>query len=95
MFVNGTGDGELVLRHRPLTAQIALTLVALAAAAAAVVRLSRRVKPWQSGCALALLALLVLAFAGPGWVPFWNGALAGAVLAAITVTVIERVRAKA
>ncbi len=95
MFVNGTGDGELELRYRSLTVQIALTLVALAAAAAAVVRLSKRVKPGQSGGALALVALLVLAFAGPGWIPFWNGALAGAVLAAITITVIERVRAKA
>jgi hypothetical protein len=95
MYTNGTGDGELVLRHRSLTAQIALTLVALAAAAAAVVRLSRRLKPWQAGGALALLALLVLAFAGPGWIPFWNGALAGTVLAAIAITVIERVRAKA
>jgi hypothetical protein len=95
MFVNGTGDGELTLQHRSLTVQIALTLVALAIGALVVVRLSRRLKPWQAGGALALGTLLVLAFAGPGWVPFWNGALAGVVLAAITVTVIERVRAKA
>ena len=59
------------------------------------VRLSRRLKPWQAGGALALGALLVLAFVGPGWIPFWNGALAGVVLAAIAITVIERVRAKA
>jgi hypothetical protein len=37
----------------------------------------------------------VLAFVGPGWIPFWDGALAGVVLAAIAITVIERVRAKA
>jgi hypothetical protein len=55
-----------------------------------VVALARRVKPWRAGGAVALLCLLMLAFAGAGSGPFWNGALAGAVLATGAVFALER-----
>ncbi|MHC4548469.1 MAG: hypothetical protein ACYTEZ_06800 [Planctomycetota bacterium] len=95
VFTNGTGDGELTLSHAPLSVRIVLTLLALAVGAAAVVRLSRTVRPLRAGGALALVALILLSFAGPAWIPLWNGMLVGCVLATIAVIVIERRRVKA
>jgi hypothetical protein len=90
LFMNGTGDGTLVISHTSMGARVVLILAAVAAAAAAVVALARRVKPWRAGGAVALLCLLMLAFAGAGSGPFWNGALAGAVLATGAVFALER-----
>jgi hypothetical protein len=90
LFWNGTGDGELVISHTSVALGVVFTMLAIALAAAGVVLLSRKVKPWRAGGAVALLALVVLAFAGPGWAGFWNGALAGAVVTTVVVFVLER-----
>ena len=94
-FTNGTGDGRLVLRHTSLAAQVVFILLAVAAGAGAVIFLSRAFRPLRVGFALATAALLFLAFAGPGWIPFWNGALAGVALATLVVLVTEKRRARA
>lgn len=89
LFWNGTGDGELVISHTSAATGVVLVLLAVALAGAGVVLLARRVKPWRAGACVAFLALVMLAFAGPGWAGFWNGALAGAVVATVAVWVLE------
>jgi len=95
LFMNGVGDGELTISHTSAAARVAFILLGVAAAAAAAVLLSRRIKPLRAGGAVALVALVLLAFAGQGWAPFWNGVLAGAVVATAVVWVLERRRVKA
>jgi len=95
VFTNGIGDGQLVLSHTSLAAQIVFIVLAGLGGAAAVIFLSRAFRPFRAGGALAVVALLFLAFAGPGWIPFWNGALAGVVLATLVVLITEKRRARA
>jgi len=83
LFTNGVGDGTLVIHYNSLTARVLQTLLALSLGIVAVAFAGRRRKPWQAGGAVAVLALVLLAFAGPGWAAFWNGLLAGAVLATL------------
>jgi len=93
MFVNGTGKGELTISHTTTTARVIFVVLAVVLGAAAVVLLSRGFRPLRAGAALALLALVFLAFSGPGWIPFWNGILASVVATALVVAVVERARA--
>jgi len=90
LFWNGAGDGELVIAHTSVAAGVFFVLLAVALAGAGVVLLAKKVKPWRAGGMLAFLSLVMLAFVGPGWAGFWNGALAGAVVATIAVWVLER-----
>ncbi len=73
IFSNGTGDGTLVIAHTSMSVQVVFVLVGIALGFALVAFLARRFKPALGGGGLAFLALLLLAMAGPGWVPFLNG----------------------
>jgi hypothetical protein len=90
LFWNGTGDGELRISHTSVAMGVLLVILATGLAGAGVFFLARKVKPWRAGSAVAFLALVMLAFVGPGWAGFWNGALAGAVVTAVAVWVLER-----
>ncbi len=90
LFWNGTGDAELVISHTSVAMGVVFVMLAVGLAGAGVFFLARKVKPWRAGGAVALLALVLLAFAGPGLAGFWNGALGGAVAATVAVWVIER-----
>ncbi|MDH3592378.1 MAG: hypothetical protein OER88_10895, partial [Planctomycetota bacterium] len=96
LFTNGTGDGELEISYATSTMHIVHVLLALLAAVAAVVLLSRNFPLWGVGAAIALFALVMLAFATRAWIPIWNGALAGAVGATLVLAVARaRIRRKA
>jgi len=71
---------------------VIFVILAMAAGVAAVLFLARAFKPIQAGGGLALLALILLAMASPGWVPIWNGVLAGTVFAALAVAIVEKTR---
>jgi hypothetical protein len=90
LFWNGTGEAQLAISHTSVAIGVVFVLLAIALAGAGVFFLARKVKPWRAGAVVAFLALVMLAFAGPGWAGFWNGALGGAVVATVAVWVLER-----
>ena len=94
LFMNGTGDGKLVIAHTSTTARVLFTLLALALGIAATIFASRAQPLWRVGGGIALIALVFLTFAGPGWAAFWNGMLAGTVLASVGLLVSKRVKAR-
>ena len=87
VFSNGTGNGTLVIAHSSMGVQIVFVLVGIALGIALVAVLAKRFKPLLGGGAVAFFALLLLAMAGPGWVPFLNGLF----LAAASMTVMRMV----
>ncbi|MHC4955348.1 MAG: hypothetical protein ACYTGZ_15960 [Planctomycetota bacterium] len=95
IFTNGVGDGELTIHHRSGAAQILYTLLAAAIGIGVLVGITRAFKPLPSGGAIALVALLLLAFASYGWIAVFNGLLAGVVFATIALWIRERRRARA
>jgi len=90
VFANGAGDGVVEIRHTSLPARVFLVVLLAAAGAAAVWFLARKIPPLRAGAAAAVVALLFLASASRGWVPLWNGFLAGAILAGIVRALLER-----
>jgi len=94
LFWSGTGDAELVISHTSVAMGIVLVLLAAGLAGAGVALLARKVKPWRAGAGVAFVALAMLAFVGPGWAGFWNGALLGALVATVVVWRLERRRVR-
>jgi hypothetical protein len=95
VFSNGTGNGEVVISHIDFKVKVVFILIALAVGAAAVIGLARAIKPFHAGCAIAMVALLFLAVAGPAWVPIWNGILLAALVATAVLMVLEVRRMRA
>jgi hypothetical protein len=92
LFTNGLGNGVLVLEHTSITAQVVFVLLGILVGAALVLWLTRAFKPFQAGGGVMLVALLLLAFAGPGWVPAFNGVFFAALGATLALMVVERGR---
>jgi len=95
IFANGAGDGVVEIGHTSVTAHVVFVLIAFAAGFAAVLALARRIKPLPAGGAIVLATLLLLAIAGPGWIPVLNGFLMAAVVATIAEIVVKQRGAKA
>lgn len=89
VFLNGIGDGTLVIAHTSMGVQVVFVLVGIALGIALVAVLAKRFKPLLGGGAVAFLALLLLAMAGPGWVPFLNGLFLAAAAMTVTRMVVE------
>jgi len=73
LFLNGTGDGVVSITHTGLAGEIVFIVLAVLAGAAAVVFLARAFPPLRAGGMLCFIGLVLLATAGRGWIPIWNG----------------------
>jgi hypothetical protein len=95
LFVNGTGEAELVITHTTTTARVVQVLLGVLAGAGLVVFLARAFRPSRAGGALVLAALVLLAFAGGGWIQFFNGLLVASAATALLAAWAESRRSKA
>ena len=95
VFSNGVGNGELVIAHTSMSIQILFVLVGIATGVGLVFALSKRIRPSLGGATVAFGALLLLAFAGSGWVPFLNGLFLAAAAAAVLRMLVEAKRSRA
>jgi hypothetical protein len=95
IFTNGVGNGELTIHHRSATTQIIFILLAALFGIGAMIGITRVFRPLPSGGALALAALICLAFASYGWIAVFNGLLAGIVAATLVLWFRDRRRARA
>jgi hypothetical protein len=95
LFVNGTGEAELVITHTSTTARVVQVLLGVFAGAGLVIFLARAFRPSRAGGALVVLALVLLAFAGGGWIEFFNGLLFASAATALFAAWAEARRSKA
>jgi len=93
LLTNGAGDAAITLHHTSRTANIGFAILGLVAAAACVITLGRSYPALVAGLGVVGVALVALAFVGPGWISLWNGALAGGV-AGTLVAAFRRARGK-
>jgi len=92
VFINGTGNGELAIHHTSTTMQVILVILGAVIGFGLVIGMSRAFKPLLCGGAVALFALLALAFAGPGSAPYWNGKFFMAAALTLLLMVVEKKR---
>ena len=95
IFTNGTGNGELSIHHRSATTQNIFIVLAALFGIGGMIGLTRIFRPLPAGGALALAALVCLAFASYGWIAVFNGLLAGIVFAALVLWVRDSRKARA
>ncbi len=87
LFTNGNGDAQVTLHHTTRTAGIVFAILGLIGAAACVIVLGRSYPTLTAGLAVVGIALVALAFAGPGWTSLWNGALIGGLVGTLVALV--------
>ena len=90
VFVNGTGNAELTIDHTSATMQVIWVLLGAAAAIGIVIGLSRGFPPLLAGGLVGFVALIALAFAGPGSTPFWNGTFFAAAVLSLLMLIAAR-----
>jgi len=95
IFTNGSGDGELTIHHRGATTQVIYIVLAALLGIGALIGITRAFRPLAAGGALALVALLLLAFASYGWISVFNGMLGGVIGATLVLWIRDRRRARA
>jgi len=95
LFLNGTGDGVVAITHTGIAALVVFIVLAVLAGAAAVLFLARAFPPLRAGGVLCFVALILLATAGRGWVPIWNGFFFAALGATLVLALRERGKVKA